>query len=153
MKPGTMTSGTPTNWEARFMQRLFVLTLVCLLSLTGVRAAEGEKDEDTPKAAKTRKMLKTKISVDFKELPLREVLEEIKEDHVKGINIITDTKGGVSNNQKIMYSGKDVTLEDALDKMFAKNDLGYYIISKKGDAYDGAIKIVKGKARGYLLKP
>ncbi len=132
------------------MQRLIAITLVCLIGLTGVGPARAEKDEDTPKAAKTRKLLKTKISLDIKDVPLREVMDEIRDDHVKGVNIIVDTKGGVSQNQKLSFSGKDVTLEDALDKMFAKNDLGYYVISKKGDAYDGAIKIVKGKSRGYL---
>ena len=95
------------------MQRLIAITLVCLIGLTGVGPARAEKDEDTPKAAKTRKLLKTKITLDIKDVPLREVMDEISDDHVKGVNIIVDTKGGVSQNQKLSFSGKDVTLEDA----------------------------------------
>jgi len=135
------------------MQRLFVLTVACLFALTGVHAADKDKEEDTPKAAKTRKLLQTKITVDFKDAGLGEIVDEIKEDHVKGLKIIIDSKGGVSQNTKITYSGKDVTLAEALDKMFAKNDLGYIVISKKGTAYDGALQIKKGKERGYPIKP
>jgi hypothetical protein len=154
MKPGTTFSGAPTNWEARFMQRLFALTVIGLLGLTSVFADDKNKDsDDTPAAAKTRKLLQTKITVNFKDTRLDEVKDEIMEEHVKGIRIIIDSKGGVSRNSTLTYSGKDVTLAEALDKMFIKNDLGYYVISKKGDAYDGAIKIKKGKDRGYLLKP
>src|SRR5207248_1338981 len=105
------------------------------------------------KAAKTRKLLDTKITVDFKEAGLGEIVDEIKEEHVKGLKIIIDSKGGVSQNTKITYSGKDVTLAEALDKMFAKNDLGYIVISKKNNAYDGALQIKKGKERGYPIKP
>ena len=55
-----------------------------------------------------------------------------------GITILYDAKGGVSGNQAINYEGKDVTLADALDGMFKKNGLGYYIRSGAKDAYDGS---------------
>jgi type II secretory pathway component GspD/PulD (secretin) len=134
------------------MPRLFALGLVGLLGLSGIVAA-GKDSDDTPAAAKTRKLLQTKITVNFKDTRLDEVLEEIKDEHVKGISFRIDSKGGVSRNSTLTYSGKDVTLADALDKMFSKNDLGYYVISKKGNAYDGTIWIKKGKDRGYPLKP
>lgn len=58
---------------------------------------------------------------------------------------------GVSQNGKLSYKGKDVTLEDALDGMFKKNGLGYVIISNKKDAYDGAILVKPSKDRGTIL--
>ena len=130
------------------MHRLFALGLVALLAVN-VCAAD---DEDTPKAAKTRKLLETKITVSWKEVPLRDILEEIRDEHAKGVKFIVDTKGGVSQNQKLTFTGKDVTLAEALDKMFAKNGLGYFVISKKGNAYDGLIQIKQGKERGYPAK-
>jgi hypothetical protein len=33
--------------------------------------------------------------------------------------------------------------------MFAKNDLGYIVISVKNNAYDGLVRITKGGERGY----
>jgi hypothetical protein len=132
------------------MRRLLALTLVSVLGLTGVYAAD--KPEDTPAAAKTRALLKKKVTLSFKDTRLADVIDEIKEEHVKGIKIRLDTKGGVSQNQTITYNGKDVTLEEALDQMFKKNDLGYIVISHKGNAYDGSVLIKKGKERGYPLK-
>lgn len=127
------------------MIRFLALTTVLVMGLTASAAPE----DDTPEAAKTRKLLETKITATWKDVPLREVLEEIRDDHVKGVKFIVDTKGGVSQNQKISFSGKEVTLAEALDKMFAKNGLGYVVISKKGNAYNGLISIKQGKERGY----
>jgi autotransporter-associated beta strand protein len=45
-----------------------------------------------------------------------------------------------------------VTLEEALDAMFKKNGLGYIVISKKNNAYDGSVQIKQGKERGSPLK-
>jgi len=132
------------------MRRLLVLSLVFVLALTGVYAAD--QPEDTPAAKATRKLLQKKVTLSFKDTRLEDAMEEIKEEHVKGIKIRLDAKGGVSRNQTINYSGKDVTLEEALDQMFKKNGLGYIVISHKGNAYDGSVLIKQGKERGYPLK-
>ena len=133
------------------MRMLVSLTTLAALVLaapsTNLRAA----DDDTPAAAKTRKLLKTKISVEFKDTGLREAMEEIQEE-VKGVRFIFDTKNGVSLNQKLTYSAKDKTVEDILDEMLKKPDLGYIIISKKGNAYDGLIQVRKSKERGTEKK-
>ncbi len=63
-----------------------------------------------------------------------------------------DTKNGVSQNTKFTYKADDKPLEEVLDEMFKKNDMGYYVVSQQGDAYDGSLLIVKGKARGYKVK-
>jgi autotransporter-associated beta strand protein len=127
------------------------LALVLVLSAVDRSRADDKSADDTPRAAATRKLLKTKITVSFKETPLKDVVEEIKEEHVKGISIRLDTRGGVSQNQAINYKGTNVPLEDALDEMFKKNGLGYIVISGKNNAYDGSILIRQGKERGYPI--
>jgi hypothetical protein len=107
-------------------------------------------DDDTAKAADTRKLLQKKITVNFKDTPLRDALDEIKGE-VKGLFFLPDTAGGVSLNQKVTYSGKDVTVAEALDGMFKKLALGYYVISQKGNARDGFVAIKKGDERGYPM--
>jgi hypothetical protein len=137
------------------MRRLVVsvsLFVVCLAGLLNLSVADGEKD--SPKAAATRKLLKTKVSVDYKDTTLSDVIDDIKDQikdkTKKSIFVIKDNKGGVSNNSKFTYKADNKPLEEVLDEMFKMNDLGYIVTSEK--SYDGAIKIVKGKARGYPEK-
>jgi hypothetical protein len=123
---------------------LFV-TLSCLA------VADDARPEDTPAAAKTRKLLQTKISVDFKDDKLSDVVDEIK-DQVKGLKFLIDTKGGVSRNRTITYKAKDKTVAQVLDEMLKKPALGYVVISKKGNAYDGLVEIRNSDERGYPKK-
>jgi hypothetical protein len=131
----------------RYLVATAAFFILCLPSLP---AADRDSD-DTPKAAATRKKLKQKVECDYKDTPLRDVVDDLK-DQIKGLQMQIDSKGGVSRNQAITYQGKGVTLEDALDQMFKKNGLGYIVISQKNNAYDGSIKIIQGKERGYPLK-
>ena len=139
------------------MRRLVLTTSLfaaCLAGFVNLSAAQGEKD--TPKAAATRKLLKTKVSVDYKDTPLSEVVDDIK-DQVKDkakktFGVRLDNKGGVSNNTKFTYKADDKSLDEVLDEMLKKNDLGYIVVSQQGNAYDGTLLIVRGKARGYPAK-
>jgi autotransporter-associated beta strand protein len=135
----------------KVLAALALAAAVALLAASISVADDKGAGDDTPKAAAARKLLKTKITVAFKDTRLEDAIEEIKDDHVKGINIRLDTQGGVSRNQTINYKGKDVTLEQAFDEMFKKNGLGYVVISGKNNAYDGTILIKQGKERGYPL--
>src|SRR5262249_27080873 len=126
--------------------------LAAVLAVVSVCPADDKAaGDDTPKAAAARKLLKTKITVAFKETPLKDVIEELKEDHVKGLSIRLETRGGVSQNQSITYKVTNVPLEQAFDEMFKKNGLGYVVISGKNNAYDGSVLIKQGKERGYPL--
>ena len=130
------------------MRLLVSACLLLALSTHLVRAA----DDDTPAAAKTRKLLKTKISVEFNNTRMADVKEELQTE-VKGLKIMLDNKGGVSNNRTITYSAKDKTVEEILDEMLTKaGELGYVVISKKGNAYDGVVFIKVGSERGYEKK-
>jgi hypothetical protein len=133
----------PTTPQGEFPMRLLLGLSLIVLAVAPVQA------DDTAKAAATRKILKTKkITVDFKEDLLKDVMDEIKEK-APGIKIMLDTKGGVSQNIKVSFSGKDKTVEEVLNGLFEKSDLGYYIISVDKNAYDGLIKVTKGGERGY----
>jgi type II secretory pathway component GspD/PulD (secretin) len=132
------------------VRRLIAIAALCSASL-GVAYAADKDSEDTPAAAKTRKLLKEKVTVEFKDTRLEDAIDELK-DQVKGLKVILDTKGGVSRNRTLTYKGKDVPLEEALDGMFKKVGLGYIVISKKNNAYDGAVEIRASKERGYPEK-
>jgi hypothetical protein len=129
-----------------------ILFVICLAALVDLSAAD--EDKDTPKAAATRKLLKTKVSVDYKDTTLTDVIDDIK-DQIKDktkkpLSVLKDNKGGVSNNTKLTYKADNKPLDEVLDEMFKKNDLGYVVLTR--GAYDGAVMIVKGKARGYPAK-
>lgn len=130
------------------------LFAACLAGAVNLSAADDAKD--TPNAAATRKLLKTKISVEYKDTTLSDVVDDIKdqikEKSKKVLGVRLDTRGGVSNNTKFTYKADNKSLEAILDEMFKKNDLGYVIVSQRGNAYDGTLLIVKGKARGYREK-
>ncbi|HTU21043.1 MAG TPA: hypothetical protein VMG10_23525 [Gemmataceae bacterium] len=136
------------------MRRLVLTVGLVAVCLAGFVSQLSAQEKDTPRAAATRKLLKTKISVEYKDTILKDVMDDIKdqiqEKTKKKIFVIYDNKGGVSLNTKFTYKADDKPLETILDEMFKKNDLGYVVVQK--GAYPGALEIVKGKARGYLEK-
>ena len=128
------------------MRYRLLICSVFILLLSGLWAAGKEKD--TPKAAETRKKLKQKVSVDFDKEPISGVVESLK-SQVKGLGIKLDRAGGVTNNFTITFKADNKTLAEVFEGMFKKTDLGYIVVSKEGDAYDGSILIKKSKERGY----
>lgn len=123
------------------------LTIASFVML-GSLVMAADKDADTPKAAATRKKLDQKISVAYKDTLLREVWDDLK-DKVEGLGIRGDLKGGVNQNSKITYKAEDKPLGGILNEICDKNEMGFYIISKQNDAYDGTIYFTRGKERGY----
>jgi len=126
------------------VRRLVLLAAVVAVGAFPLAAA----GKDTPKAAAARKLLKKKVSVDYKETRITEVVEDLQEQ-VKGLRFRVDNRGGVSNNQTITFKADDKPLDEVLEGMFKKNDLGYVVISNPRDTYDGTVLIKKGKERGY----
>ena len=135
--------------------RIVALRVLAAASLLAMGLLGGfgfaQEIDATAKAKTTQKYLKTKVSVEFTDVRLEEILEELKEQ-VKGVNFLVDSKGGVSRNSKLSYKGKADSLGGALDGILKTNGLGYQIISHKGNAYDGLIKVVQGPDRGKLVK-
>jgi hypothetical protein len=124
------------------MRRFLILSAVFVFCTATVQA------EDTPAMAKTREKLKQKVSVEFKDTQLKDVVDELKEK-VEGLTFLLDQKGGVSGNKKFSYKATDKPLEGILDEMFKKENLGYYVIGKEEKAYEGSIRIKVGKERGF----
>jgi hypothetical protein len=121
--------------------RYLTLPLALALFLPGLAAAA-----DTPKAAATRKKLEKKISVDYKDTLFRDVMDDLKDQG--DLTFLPDTKNGVNLNLKVTYKAQDKPLEEVLNAISDKADTGWYIITTN-KAYEGSIKITRGKERGY----
>ena len=141
------------KWEESIV-RSRILTLI---TMGVVFSLAWSAEKDTPAAAATRKKLQTKISVEYKDVSLMEIKDDIKQkvNDATGmdLSIYLDGPGGVSGNSTLSYSAKDKTVAEILDGMLKPSDLGYVVISKGyktyNNRYDGWLLIVKGKERGY----
>lgn len=142
--------------EVTDVRRLVVSSMVLML---GVSFLWGQKVEDTPKAAAARKLLDTKVAVDYTDTLLQDVAKDLAEQikAASGKELLTkiDTNSGASVNSKITHKGKG-TVAQVLDEMGKKYDLGYIVINKEYKAYkgkyDGYLLITKGKERGFPSK-
>jgi hypothetical protein len=130
------------------VRRFLILGSILLLFVTALGGAD-KKSTDTAKAAATRKKLKQKISVDWDDSSIKDIVDDLKEK-VDGLKFHLDNAGGVSNNLKIKkYKADNKPVEDILADICKQKALGYIVISKKGTAYDGDIQIKQGMERGY----
>lgn len=118
------------------MRRLLLIPLALLFVVPAPAVAE-----DTPKAAATRKKLQNKIDVEWKQMPLRDVIDELN-DKVPALGIRADTKNGVQLNTKVTYQGKGKPVGEVLNALCDQYDLGYYLISNKANGYDGTVWLV-----------
>ena len=125
------------------MRRFLISSPALVLAVVALAAAD-----DSPKAAATRQKFQKKISVEYKDTLLSAVIDDLKEK-VEGLSVRPDNKGGVSNNLKITYKADNKTLAEVLNGICDKHDLGYFVISQPGNAYDGGLKLTRGKERGY----
>src|SRR5262245_45179324 len=98
----------------------FAMATLMMVPVTG-------RAEDTPKAAKARKLLKDKkIDVDWNEDSLDVIKDDLK-DKVPGLIVHLDGKGGVSRNSKLTYKAKGQTVEEVLTGICKKGgDLGWF---------------------------
>jgi uncharacterized protein (TIGR03067 family) len=126
----------------------YALVLLAGLGLVGSAPAQESQAAKT-----TRKSLQKTIDVDQKEVGTKDFFDEISSDLDGKIKFKIDNGSGVSNNTKISYKGKGVTVEKMLNDLADKNDWGWYVVSNAGNnAVDGKVvirKSSKGKERGY----
>ncbi len=128
------------------MLRIWVTGLLVLSIVASIEAQD--KKADSPIVAKTKKKLETKITVNFTDERLKDVVAELeKEAEVK---FRLDTKGGVSGNMSFTYKAEDKSLKEVLAEMFKGKGLGYVVHRKQNnnDRYEGYIDIVQGDQRG-----
>ncbi len=127
-------------------------TLALLTIIVGATVAIAEPVKDTAAASFTRtKKLKGKLTLDAKNEPIGDTLKEISsqlEDQKLGALSVT-YDAGVSKNTKTTFSCKELPADEALDGLLKTLDLGYVVVSKDKDRYDGWLKLQKGTSRGY----
>jgi hypothetical protein len=114
-----------------------------------------QADAQESKAAKaTREKLKQVIAeFDLKEVGTKDFFQDVNRELDKQINFKIDNTTGISNNTKISYKGKKVTVEKMLNDLSDKYEFGWVVISNPGNnKIDGWViirKSDKGKERGY----
>ena len=131
------------------MRRCFGVAALIVCGVCTVWAA------DTDEAAKTKsERLNVKVTVEWKNTNLEDAMKELA-SKVKDANLGKlefKPATGVSLNQKISYSGKDQTVAEVLDGALGKAELGYIVVSKKGDKLDGGLQITRGNERGTAME-
>lgn len=130
-----------------------LLPLTCLCAILLVADGTAQDKKESPLVTKARKKLETKITVNFTDERLKDVVAELEKE--SEIKFRLDTKGGVSGNMSFTYKAEDKTVKDILAEMFKGKGLGYVIHRKanNSDRYEGYIDIVQGDQRGDEKKP
>ncbi len=110
---------------------------------------------DTPAADFTRvKLLKAKMNGDFTNVSLGDILKEFA--HLAEMEtdqpVMWNYGAGFPFSQKVTFAIKDKPLEVALDELLKKagGGLGYLVVSKDGDKYDGWVRLTTTGERGSL---
>lgn len=111
----------------------------------------------TPAAEVTRtKALKAKVTVDYKEARLGDVLKEFaaQADMRSDMLVMWAYGPGFPHAQKVTYACKDKSIDAALDELLAKaGGLGYVVVSKDGDRRDGWVLLTTTGERGSERPP
>ena len=128
--------------------RIVAMFVVMALLLQQAAAQES-------KAAKaTREKLKQVIAeFEAKEVGTKAFFEDVNRELDKSINFRIDNTSGISNNTKLTFKAKKITVEKLLNDLSDKYEFGWVVISNPGNnKVDGWViirKSEKGKERGY----
>jgi uncharacterized protein (TIGR03067 family) len=126
-----------------------IIALFAGLALVAQQASAQES-----KAAKsTREKLKQVIDeFEAKEVGMKAFFEDVNREIQKSINFKIDVSAG-TNNTKVSYKGKKITVEKLLNDLSDKYEFGWVVISNPdNNKIDGWVIIrrsEKGKERGY----
>jgi hypothetical protein len=116
--------------------------------------APGVLAQESKAAKSTREKLKQEIAeIDLKEIGTKAFFEAVNQELDKSINIKIDNTSGISNNTKLSYKAKNITVEKLLNEVSDKYEFGWVVISNvENNKIDGWViirKSDKGKERGY----
>jgi hypothetical protein len=131
------------------MRRLLTRAALAAVAAALLYPAAALAQEETPTAKATRKKLEKAISVDFNDTRMEDAMKEIKSEFDNRLGIKIDSASGVSINSKVTYKAEEKPLKKILDEFCTKYDIGYIVLSRPGDRYDGWIIIRKSGERGY----
>lgn len=103
------------------------------------------------------KLLKTKVGIDATDVPLGEILKEFSHlvDEKNDQPVFWAYGANFPFAQKVTFAVRDMPLEVALDQLLTKagGKLGYVVVSKSGDKYDGWVRLTTTNERGYEPPP
>ena len=108
--------------------------------------------KDSPAAERTRnRLLKLKVTVDFKKGTVRDLLKEFAAQVEMQAErpVMWTYAEGVAAGTPVAFACKDKPLEEALDELFTAHKLGYVIVSDDDGPRDGWVRITKGNERGF----
>ena len=129
-----------------------------LLAASAAWAQEGGEDSDPRKAEVVRKLSSMKISMDFQDRPMEEVLAFLRD--FSGLNIVVDAEVSTSLGEdqlKITMRVKELTLKSVLKLMLSSKNLtatykeGVILIVPKGKV-DKAVVLQIYDVRDLLVK-
>ena len=132
-----------------------IRSLRLALVLLGLALLAPQATSQESKAAKaTREKLKQVIAeFEAKEVGTKAFFEDVNRELEKEIKFKIDGTTGISNNTKLSFKAKKVTVEKLLNDLSDKYEFGWVVISNEGNnKVDGWIvirKSEKGKERGY----
>jgi hypothetical protein len=149
---------------ALFFAFLTVTVLIFGSKSSVVGQMTKDKSKDIPKetsksvakesaADVTRsKLLKTKVSGSFQDVRLGDILKEFADQvDMKGEQPVMWAYGkGFPYTQKVSFNCTDKPLDVVLDLLLKKagDGLGYVVVSKEGDKYDGWVRLTTSGERG-----
>ena len=125
------------------MKRLAWLSAVLVIALPVFA-------QETPSAQSARKKLQQKISVEWKDIGIKAITDDIKREMDQPVAFKIDNTTGISNNSKMTYKADNKTVEQILNDLSDKGEFGWFIKSDPKDRNDGWIIIrkYKDKERG-----
>jgi hypothetical protein len=133
-----------------------IRTLRLALLVIGVALLAQPASAQESKAAKsTREKLKQVIAeFDAKDVGAKDFFADVNRELEKGtIRFTIDNTSGISNNTKLTFKAKKITVEKLLNDLSDKYEFGWYVVSNEGNnKVDGSVvirKTDKGKERGY----
>src|SRR5688572_12220360 len=104
------------------MRRLFGMVAVFGVMLAGGLALA----QDSVRAKQTREALKKIIldEVEYKEEMTRVIFDDLKRESNNKVSFVIDNASGMSNNTRMTYKAKKVSIEKILNDLADKNDFG-----------------------------
>jgi hypothetical protein len=124
--------------------------------------APKEPPKGAPKATAaaefTRaKLLQVKVTGEFKETRLGDILKEFaaQVDMLADQPVMWTYGTGFPFAEKVTFAVKNTPLDKALDQLLTKagGGLGYVVVSKDGDKYDGWVRLTTTGERGNEPQP
>jgi len=128
---------------------------IALVLVAAAVLAQQAAAQDSKAAKYTRDKLLKQVIADFdsKETGTKVFFEDVNRELETTIRFKIDGNSGISNNTKLTYKAKKVTVEKLLNDISDKFEFGWVVISNPGNnKEDGSIVIrrnSKAKERGY----